>query len=95
MPEVNIYEQTILMMDACNLSGLARSFSKEIVPAIREEVRSNGGGTQEVNTHPLAVLWTTKMASLAAGECLCFFCTEIFRRAYDEVKKRAGQGGTS
>ena len=88
---MNVYEKTLLMLDACNLSGLAHSFSKEILPVIWEEVRALGG-TEQVNKHPLSVLWTMKMASLAARECLCEQCMEAFGAAYKEVKKRAWQG---
>ncbi len=87
---MTIYQKTLLMLDACNLSGLGHSFSKEILPAIWEEVRREQGGTKEVNEHPLSVLWTMKMTSLAARECLCDQCMEAFSRAYEEVKKRAG-----
>jgi hypothetical protein len=88
---LTVYQKTLLMLDACNLSGLGHDFSKEIIPAIWEDVRQNGSGTAEFNRHPLAVLWTMKMASLAYPECLCASCMEAFRRAYEEVKKRAGR----
>lgn len=89
---MNVYQKTLLMLDACNLSGVAHSFSKEIVPAIWDEIRQAEGGTKQANEHPLAVLWTMKMASLASRECLCEQCMEAFGVAYKEVKKRAGQG---
>jgi len=88
---LTIYQKTLLMLDACNLSGLGHSFSKEIIPAIWDEVRKADGGTKQFNEHPLAVLWTMKMMSLAAGECLCDHCMDAFRRAYEEVKKRVAQ----
>lgn len=68
--------------------GLGHDFSKEIIPAIWEEVRRAEGGTTRFNEHPLAVLWTMKMASLAYPECLCASCMEAFRQAYEEIKKR-------
>lgn len=93
MPEArDLYRVTLLMLDACNLSGLAHSFSREIIPEIREEVRQAGGSTEEINRHPVAILWTMKMASLASKECLCEQCLEAFGAAYKEVKKRAQQG---
>jgi hypothetical protein len=88
------YRETLLMLDACNLSGLGHSFSKEVLPAIWEEVRARGGGTDQVNRHPLSVLWTMKMASLAYPECLCASCVEAFRQAYEDLKKRVQQGET-
>jgi len=88
---MNIYQKTLLMLQACNLSGVAHSFSKEIVPAIWDEVRQAESGTKQVNEHPLAVLWTMKMASLAYPECLCASCMEAFGGAYEEVNRRVGQ----
>ncbi len=85
---MDAYRKTLLMFDACNLSGLAHSFSKEILPAIWDEVRARGGGTEQVNRHPLCVLWTMKMASLAAGECLGEKCVEAFGAAYRAVTER-------
>lgn len=86
---MDAYRKTLLMLDACNLSGLAHSFSKEILPLIWEEVREGGGGTEQVNKHPLSVLWAMKMLDLAAGECLCERCLDVFGRAYREVVARA------
>lgn len=91
---MTIYQKTLLMLDACNLSGLGHSFSKEIIPAIWDEILRAAGGTKQFNEHPLAVLWTMKMASLASRECLCEQCMEAFSAAYKEVKKRARQGVT-
>ena len=92
MPEArDLYRETLLMLDACNLSGLAHSFSREIIPAICAEAQASGG-TEQVNKHPLSVLWTKKMASLASRECLCEQCLEAFGAAYEEVKKRVQQG---
>ncbi len=89
---MTIYQKTLLMLDACNLSGLGHSFSKEIIPAIWDDVRKADGGTKQFNEHPLAVLWTMKMASLASRECLCEQCVEAFGEAYREIKKRVRQG---
>jgi hypothetical protein len=89
---VNVYQRTLLMLDACNLSGLGHSFSKEIIPAIWDEVRQAESGTKQFNEHPLAVLWIMKMASLAYPECLCPNCVDVFSRAYIEVKKRSDEG---
>ncbi len=86
---MDVYRKTLQMLDGSNLSGLAQTFSAEIVPSIWDEVRANGGGTEEVNQHPVAVLWMMKMVGLAAGECLCSRCIEAFGRAYATVKARA------
>jgi len=85
---MDVYRKTLLMLDACNLSGLVRSFSREILPAVWEEVRAQGGGTDQVNRHPLSVLWTMKMMNLAVAECLCSQCVEAFGKAYRAVIAR-------
>ncbi len=85
---MDAYRKTLLMLDACNLSGLAHSFSKEILPVIWEEVRGGGRGTEQVNKHPLSVLWTMKMMDLAVGECLCDRCLDAFGKAYRAVIRR-------
>ncbi|HET8580752.1 MAG TPA: hypothetical protein VFL31_07115 [Nitrospiraceae bacterium] len=89
---MNVYEKTLLMLDACNLSGVAHSFSQEIVPEIWAEIRQGEGGTTQFNEHPLAVVWTMKMASLAYRECLCESCVEAFAKAYTEIKRLVCQG---
>ncbi len=85
---MDVYRKTLLMLDACNLSGLAHSFSKEILPVIWEEVRAVEGGTGQVNRHPLSILWTMKMVDLAVGECLCDRCLDQFGVAYRTVVER-------
>ncbi len=82
---MDAYRKTLLMLNACNLSGLAHSFSKEILPVIWEEVRAVEGGTGQVNRHPLSILWTMKMVDLAVGECLCDRCLDAFGKAYRAV----------
>lgn len=91
---MDAYRKTLLMLDACNLSGLAHTYSKEILPAIWEEVRAQGGGTDQVNKHPLSVLWTVKMVDLAAGECLCERCLDAFGKAYRMVIEKVNDGLT-
>ncbi len=88
---MDVYRKTLQMLDANDLSNLAQTFSAEIVPFIWNEVRANGGGTEEVNRHPVAVLWMLKMVGLVAGECLCSRCIEAFGRAYAVVKARANE----
>jgi len=51
-------------MDACNLSGVAHDFPR-VMEAVCDDVHALGGGTDQANTHPLAVLWLVKMAELA------------------------------
>jgi len=54
----------LAVQDACNLSGVARSFSEILSGALWPEARSIGEGTRWVNTHPIATLFLSKMADL-------------------------------
>ncbi len=55
------------VQDACNLSGVAHSFA-EAVGALWEEARQRGQGTDFVNTHPISVLFASKLGDLARAE---------------------------
>jgi len=62
------YMDAIRVQDACNLSGVVHSFSR-ILPKIRATLESNGTfSTAAVNGHPIAVLYASKIASLAGCE---------------------------
>jgi len=82
---MDAYRKTLLMLDAYNLSGLAHSFSEEILPVIWEEVRAAAGGTEQVNKHTLSILLTMKMVDLTKGECPCDLCLDAFAKAYRTV----------
>ncbi len=62
-----IYEDALDCQDACNLSGLVHTLSGHM-QAIREEVTADGGGTDEVNRHPVVQLFLSKLVSLTGGE---------------------------
>ncbi len=57
-----IYENALQVQDACNLSGVVHSFSKDII-RVREEL-GVGCGTEEVNKHPVCILYATQIAHL-------------------------------
>jgi len=61
------YELAILVQDACNLSGVAHSFSK-VVTKIWNEADRLGKGTDWVNTHPIVILYANKISSLSGSE---------------------------
>lgn len=60
------YKDALLVQSACNLSGVVHSLAEHL-DAIREEVRAQGGGTNEVNQHPAVRLFVTQLAWLAWG----------------------------
>lgn len=53
--------------DACNLSGVVRSFAG-ITETLWTEAREFGHVTTWVNTHPISVLFSSKIASLCGSE---------------------------
>ena len=66
------YEDAINVQDACNLSGVVRSWAK-VMSKIWDEARARGAGTQFVNEHPINVMYASKVASLTgAGDSFQF-----------------------
>jgi len=51
------------VQDACNLSGVVHSFSR-VMSFLSDEANRTGKGTDWKNTHPIAVLFADKIASL-------------------------------
>lgn len=65
------------VQDACNLSGVVHSFSRAMT-----ELRENGiNNTEELNTHPVCVLYADKIASLTNTQGL----SEAIYPAYQEA----------
>ena len=61
--------QAIEVQNTCNLSGVAASFAEAILDLKYALVDMNvaGGlvGTEQINTHPIAQLWASKIHDLA------------------------------
>lgn len=51
---------------ACNLSGLVHSFHR-IISEIWEDVRAEGGGTDDVNHHPVCRMFAQQIFHLTRG----------------------------
>jgi len=82
----------LAVQDACNLSGVARSFV-EALDAIRNSVDYTR--TQSLNEHPIVTLFVAKLASLNGSDCLCCACTSVYSRAAKACEEIAnGQGVT-
>ena len=65
----NIYRNALEAQNASNLSGVVFQFATDM-EQILAEVRSAGGGTNHVNTHPVARLYAEQIAWLTgAGTC--------------------------
>lgn len=53
----------IQVQDACNLTGVVRSFG-EAMTAVRAYATEHGHGTDWINRHPVAVLFADKLADM-------------------------------
>lgn len=69
----------IAVQDACNLSGVVHAFSRAMT-ALSEM----GLDTNAKNTHPIAILYSSKIASLTGSESRGAFST-----AYDWAKQHS------
>jgi hypothetical protein len=64
-------KNALQVQDACNLSGVVKSFAKDF-DAIWNEAREQNKGTDYVNTHPICRLYLEQIAYLVCGGNLDF-----------------------
>jgi hypothetical protein len=57
----------LAVQNACNLSGVVFGFARTM-ESLCELATEGGHGTDWKNTHPIAVLWSSKIASLTGSE---------------------------
>lgn len=57
--------EALAVQDACNLCGVAQSFARAMV-----DLGEHTEGTNERNTHPVAILWADKIAHLTGTQSL-------------------------
>ncbi len=57
--------EALAVQDACNLSGVAHGFARMMVD-LGEHTR----GTDERNTHPIALVWADKIAHLTGTQSI-------------------------
>ena len=81
-PLQKLAKDALDVQDACNLSGVALGFGRAMV-ALREAQPEKD--TNFYNTHPVAVLWSSKIASLTGSESMT-----NFSRAYEACKALVG-----
>lgn len=72
-------QDAIDVQDASNLVGVVISFSEALINL--RQVFPNLS-TKEINEHPIAVLYSSKIASLTHSDC-----QEVFSLAYFQVKE--------
>ncbi len=77
------YEDAINVQDACNLSGVVRSWAK-VMSKIWDEAHAQSAGTQFVNEHPINVMYASKVASLTGCEVSASFAS-----AYEKCRKHS------
>ena len=74
-------EKALQVQDACNLSGVIHTWS-DVMTALWKIAHEQGqGGTQWVNTHPIAFLFAYKAMALAGYEPL----SAPFEQNYEQV----------
>lgn len=57
-------QEALDVQNACNLSGVLRSFHEIVSGPIRDEARKQGKGIEFVNTHPIVTLFLSKLCDL-------------------------------
>jgi hypothetical protein len=85
----NIYRSALQVQDACNLSGVAHSLSRDVLPAVWAEAHAAGQGTEYVNTHPAVVLFVDKLASLAHVQGITDSSMQAYSNAARTCEERA------
>lgn len=77
-------QAAIDVQNACNLSGVVRTFA-EITAVLWDEARRQRHGTDFVNQHPISQLFASKIADLTRVE----YDSLTYSRAYDAAKALA------
>ncbi len=78
------YQDAIDVQNACNLSGVVFSFARVMQRICNDRTL----GTAERNTHPIAVMYSSKIADLTRSE----YSFENFSKACDACET-AAKGG--
>lgn len=75
----DLAQDALFVQNACSLSGVVHSFSRAMT-----DLRANfpNASTDEINQHPIAIMYSSKIASLTDSESAL-----AFSRAYDKVSK--------
>jgi len=80
------YKRALQIQDACNLSGVVIAFRRVLSKLWEEADRCPGRGTSWVNTHPISVLYSSKIASLTGSEHW-----DSFHEAYQKCQELSGE----
>jgi hypothetical protein len=83
----NIYRHAMDAQSACNLSGVVKQFARDL-DDIWAEVRAAGGGTDQVNRHPVSRLYAEQIAFLSGSG---MGDSETYHAAYTAVCEKLGE----
>ena len=87
---MSIYRNALDIQSASNLSGIVFQFARDM-EQINAEVRANGGGTEQVNKHPVCRLYAEQIAWLTgAGSCSSH---ATYVRAHDACQRKVEEEG--
>lgn len=80
------YQRALDCLNACNLSGLAKSLAG-VTTKIWAQARAQNEGTAWVNGHPIVVLYVSQMAMLSGVASIADM--ETFSQAYKACERKA------
>jgi len=82
---MSIYLNALDVQSASNLSGVVLQFARDM-EQVNEEVRANGGGTEQVNRHLVCRLYAEQIAWLTGGSG----CgnPDTYNQAYDACQRK-------
>ncbi|MHA2265432.1 MAG: hypothetical protein ACXAEN_23840 [Candidatus Thorarchaeota archaeon] len=75
------YQDAIQVQDACNLSGVLYSWARHM-KTLRDIMWNENKDQEWLNTHPVNVLFASKVSSLVHMECLSHDSMDRFHEAY-------------
>jgi hypothetical protein len=76
------WSNALAVQDACNLSGVVHGFAEAMHALCDEKL-----DTSARNHHPIAVLFSSKIAALTGSES----SFDVFENAYREALRQTGQ----
>jgi hypothetical protein len=82
---MSIYRNALDVQSASNLSGVILQFARDM-EQVNEEVRASGGGTEQVNRHPVCRLYAEQIAWLTGaggGDN-----PDTYNQAYDACQRK-------
>lgn len=74
--------EALAVQNACNLSGVVHTFSQTMITLRKCLEQEPDFSTDKLNTHPIAVLYASKIASLTGAD-------SGFAHAYEQCEKLA------